>query len=121
VRRLLEQPWELTITTSPAPNAGAMARNERESLERIEPVFRRRIEQLRAAAVAFDQSALVLGAWGCGAFGNDPAMVARIFAEFLLGDGAFARAFEQVTFAVLDRRGDTFAEFDKVFGGSGTP
>lgn len=114
--RLLEQPWETTMITSPAPNAGAIAKNEPESIGTIEPTFRRRIEHVLAAAIVYDQTAMVLGAWGCGVFGNDPAMVARLFGEFLLSDGPFAAAFEQVTFAVLDRRGDSFAAFRDVFG-----
>jgi uncharacterized protein (TIGR02452 family) len=114
--QLLEEPWEATIITSPAPNAGAIARNEPDQLESIEPTFRRRIEQVLSAAVVFEQAALVLGARGCGVFGNDPAMVARLFGEFLLSGGPFATAFEHVSFAVLDRRGDTLAEFQKVFG-----
>jgi uncharacterized protein (TIGR02452 family) len=51
--------------------------------------------------VLHDQRALVLGAWGCGVFRNDPAVVADVFAG-LLEDG-FAAAFDRVTFAVLDR------------------
>lgn len=115
--QLLEGPWEATIITAPAPNAGAIAKNQPESLDRVEPTFRRRIEMVLAVAVAFDQTAIVLGAWGCGVFGNDPAMVARLFAEFLLGDGSFARAFEHVAFAVLDRNGDTITPFMGSFGG----
>jgi uncharacterized protein (TIGR02452 family) len=116
--RLLEEPWEVTILSSPAPNAGAIARNEPESLDRIKPTFRRRIEQVLSAAIVYGQTALVLGAWGCGVFGNDPAMVARLFAEFLGRDGSFAHAFEHVAFAVLDRRGDTLAAFVEVFENS---
>ncbi|WP_084800588.1 TIGR02452 family protein, partial [Promicromonospora kroppenstedtii] len=43
---------------------------------------------------------LVLGAWGCGVFGNDPDEVATTFAEAL----ASRRWFEQVVFAILDTR-----------------
>jgi uncharacterized protein (TIGR02452 family) len=114
--RLLDEPWEVTILTSPAPNAGALARNEPAALSQVEPTFRRRIAQILAAAVVFEQTALVLGAWGCGVFGNDPAIVARLFGEALLPGGPFARAFEHVTFAVLDRGGSTFAAFADVFG-----
>ncbi|MDB5288907.1 MAG: hypothetical protein JWL69_148 [Phycisphaerales bacterium] len=115
---LLEEPWEVTIITSPAPNAGAIAKNKPRDLPHVEPTFRRRIEQVLSAAVTFDQTALVLGAWGCGVFANDPAMVARLFGEFLLGDGPFAAAFEHVEFAVLDRQGDTIAPFAGMFGPS---
>jgi uncharacterized protein (TIGR02452 family) len=114
---LLEEPWEVTVLTSPAPNAGALA-NDRPRLQQVAPTFRRRIEQVLAAAVAFDQTALVLGAWGCGVFRNDPDMFAGLFGEFLLGPGRFARAFEHVAFAVLDRAGRTIAPFARTFGGA---
>jgi uncharacterized protein (TIGR02452 family) len=113
--QLLDEPWEVTILTSPAPNAGAVATNQPRAKGRIEPTFRGRIEQVLSAAVAFDQTALVLGAWGCGVFRNDPAAVARLFAEFLLAGGSFARAFEQITFAVLDRDGRTIQPFAERF------
>ena len=113
--QLLEAPWELTILTSPAPNAGAIAKNEPHASDEIESTFRRRVEQVLAAAAAFDQTALVLGAWGCGVFGNDPALVARLFAESLLPPSRFAGKFEHIAFAVLDRRGDTIAPFAETF------
>jgi uncharacterized protein (TIGR02452 family) len=114
---LLEEPWEVTVITSPAPNAGAIAKNKPHDLQGVEPTFRQRIEQVLSAAVTFDQTALVLGAWGCGVFGNDPSLVARLFGEFLLADGPFAAAFEHVEFAVLDRQGVTISAFADVFGG----
>lgn len=114
--RLLESPWEVTILTAPAPNAGAVAQNEPAALPQVESTFRRRIEQVLAAAVVHEQTALVLGAWGCGVFRNDPAMVARLFGESLLDDGPFAHAFEHVAFAVLDRQGETLSAFEGVFG-----
>lgn len=47
---------------------------------------------------------LVLGAWGCGVFRNDPAVVAAAFAALL----ARARGrFDHVIFAVLDRQRGT--------------
>jgi uncharacterized protein (TIGR02452 family) len=113
--QLLEKPWDLTIITAPAPNARAISKNKPFDLAQIEPTFRRRIGQLLAIAIAFDQTALVLGAWGCGVFGNDPASVAGIFAEFLLPPGPFATAFEHVTFAILDRQGNTLAPFAAPF------
>ena len=114
--RLLEHPWNVTIITSPAPNAGAIAKNNSAVRQQIVPTFRRRIEQVLSAAVVFDQASLVLGAWGCGVFGNDPATVAGLFGDFLLHDGPFAAAFEHVAFAVLDRSGDTIGPFMNAFG-----
>jgi uncharacterized protein (TIGR02452 family) len=113
--RLLEHPWEVTIITSPAPNAGAIAKNNSAVLHQVAPTFRRRIEQVLSAAVVFEQSALVLGAWGCGVFGNDPATVAGLFGDFLLNDGPFSAAFERVEFAVLDPTADTIRPFADAF------
>jgi uncharacterized protein (TIGR02452 family) len=45
---------------------------------------------------------LVLGAWGCGVFQNDPHEVAAVFAE-LLASPKLERAFARVVFAVYDR------------------
>jgi hypothetical protein len=42
-------------------------------------------------------------------------MVAQLLGEFLLPGGAFSRAFERITFAVLDRAGDALAAFADVF------
>lgn len=112
---LVEEPWEVSILTAPAPNAGAIAKNHPDRADEIESTFRRRIEQLLSIAAVNEQSALVLGAWGCGVFRNDPAMVASLFAEFLQNGGPFAGAFEHIAFAVLDREGETLAAFAAVF------
>jgi hypothetical protein len=44
---------------------------------------------------------LVLGAWGCGAFGNDTRRVAEYFRELLMGSDCFDRCFDNVKFAIL--------------------
>jgi len=114
--QLLEVPYEVTFITSPAPNAKALADNHPHLLDNLEPTLRRRMSHVLSAAVVHGQTALVLGAWGCGVFGNDPGMVSNLFGEMLLGQGAFSHAFERVEFAVLDRKGDTIAAFENVFG-----
>jgi len=55
-----------------------------------------------AVAAAHRHRRLVLGAWGCGVFGNDPAAVADAFAQWLASP-LFAGAFDQVVFAILDK------------------
>ena len=59
-----------------------------------------RIERVFAIAVKHGHRAIVLGAWGCGAFGNSPAVVAELFADAL--DGPFRGAFAHVSFSILD-------------------
>jgi uncharacterized protein (TIGR02452 family) len=72
---------------------------------------------LLALALHHGHTDLILGAWGCGVFGNEPADMARWFAAQLLHNPRYRNAFERVTFAVLDRQNrGTFAAFDAVFG-----
>ena len=75
----------------------------------------RRVGRVLAIGALHRHAALVLGAWGCGVFRNDPTMVARLFKEALTGGGPFATAFEHVSFAVLDRGGETLAAFERQF------
>jgi uncharacterized protein (TIGR02452 family) len=42
--RLVEQPWEVTIITAPAPNAGAILENQPDASASIEPAFRRGVQ-----------------------------------------------------------------------------
>lgn len=51
---------------------------------------------------AMENRVLVLGAYGCGVFRNDPEDVARRWQE-LLNTPDYAGRFRQVVFAVLDR------------------
>lgn len=100
---LIEKPILASVITAPAPNAGAIAQNESANLNQIEPTMRRRAELVLEIAKAHQVDRLVLGAWGCGVFRNDPQLVARIFADLLKPAGKFAGIFDAVAFAVFDR------------------
>jgi uncharacterized protein (TIGR02452 family) len=64
-----------------------------------------------------DHNAIVLGAWGCGVFGNDPTDIAHWFAEALRHDSRFAGAFDRIVFGVLDFADNTptYEAFRNVF------
>jgi uncharacterized protein (TIGR02452 family) len=102
-----------SVITAPAPNAGAIGQNEPRNLPLVEETLRRRAELVLSVARAHEVDALVLGAWGCGVFRNDPHLVARIFAELLEDSGKFVAVFNRVVFAVFDRSDDssTFRAF----------
>jgi len=111
---LLEEPHLATFITSAAPNAGAAANNRPEELAQIPEVFERRCEYVLALAASQGYKNLVLGAWGCGVFRNDPEIVARAFATHLRG-GAWVGRFDHVVFSVLDSSAaqDTFSAFQR--------
>lgn len=98
---LLDEPQLVSFITSPAPNAGAIAENRPKELAQIPEVFRRRSEYVLALAASKGYRRLVLGAWGCGVFRNDPAVVAAAFVGHLR-EGAWSSRFERVIFSVLD-------------------
>jgi uncharacterized protein (TIGR02452 family) len=112
---LLNGPYPVTFLTAAAPNRAAIARNQPGLLAEVPAVLRRRAGRILAVAAAHGHRRLILGAWGCGVFGNDPATVAEAFAA-ALRDGP---GFEEVVFAVLDRGRDapTRAAFAEIFGG----
>jgi uncharacterized protein (TIGR02452 family) len=114
--RLLDEPLLATFITSAAPNAGAVARNSPDELSRIPDVFRRRAELVLALAADHGHPALVLGAWGCGVFRNDPELVAGVFAELLAA--GWTRRFRRIVFSVLDTSAGqaTFDAFRRALG-----
>lgn len=98
--QLLEEPYDVAFLTAAAPNRGAI--RDREAAARIGEVLRARAAKVLATAHHHGHRRLVLGAWGCGVFRNDPAEVAEVFAELLLDEGTFAGRFDHVVFAVWD-------------------
>lgn len=104
----LPAPVPCSVITCAAPNAGALRQHRRFDAAEVEAVLRARAELVLAIARGHGIDHLVLGAWGAGVFGNDPAMVARAFADLLRG--SFARAFATVAFAVIGGAGA--ANFD---------
>ncbi|WP_432122368.1 TIGR02452 family protein [Streptomyces sp. S1] len=115
---LLAEPFTVGFLTSPAPNAGVVRRTAPERAGRLPAALASRAERVLETAAAAGYRRLVLGAWGCGVFRNDPEQVAGAFRTLLTGDGRFAGHFEEVVFAVLDRASGTptLAAFTRVLG-----
>jgi uncharacterized protein (TIGR02452 family) len=86
--------WRTGFATCAAPYAPHVGQ------PRSGDLLARRIRRLLAVARAYGFDALVLGAWGCGAFGNDTVRTAHDFRETL--EGEFDGAFRHVTFAITD-------------------
>lgn len=93
------------VITCAAPNKGAAQKYQHVSDEACAYVMRMRIRSVLMAAIDWDADVVVLGAFGCGVFKNDPETVARLFKSELEGC-----PFKTV-FAVP---GDKYAVFKKV-------
>ncbi|WP_320774562.1 TIGR02452 family protein [Streptomyces sp. CRN 30] len=101
--RLLDEPFTAAFLTAAAPNAGVVLRTAPERAAELPSALAVRAERVLETAAAHGHRTLVLGAWGCGVFRNDPARVAGAFRTLLGPGGRFASAFAHVAFAVLDR------------------
>jgi len=93
---LLETPFPASIITSPAPNAGEAYKRDPNAGPAIHATLERRASQVLAIAREQSHKTIVLGAWGCGVFRNDPNEVAEVFSTRLGG-------FDRVVFAIYDR------------------
>jgi uncharacterized protein (TIGR02452 family) len=114
--QLLTQPWLCSIITSAAVNKGALLSNEPQRRSEIDSTMLQRCRMVCAIAANEGVDALVLGAWGCGVFRNDPNDVAGYFRTVLLDEG-FAQYFKHIEFAILDRSAqqETFKAFEETF------
>jgi uncharacterized protein (TIGR02452 family) len=90
----LDEPWLLSFISSASPVVGKVSQTEARVL------LKSRINRVLAVARAYGFTELVLGAWGCGAFHNDPATTAEDFLEAI--EGPFSGAFREIVFAITD-------------------
>ncbi|MCR5214539.1 MAG: TIGR02452 family protein [Eubacterium sp.] len=110
---LLEEPFVTSVITAPAPNrygAGAFA-----SPSKIKDTFERRTRIILRAAIERGYKNVVLGAWGCGAFGNKPSEVAGYFKRVIVEEklGLF---FNEICFAIYgNENGRNIMAFRKIF------
>ncbi|MEV0318000.1 TIGR02452 family protein [Streptomyces sp. NPDC050658] len=115
--RLLDEAYAVGFLTAAAPNAGVVRRQTPERADWLPGAVAHRAERVLETAVACGYRRLVLGAWGCGVFQNDPADVADAFLVQFEEGGRFHGTFEHIVFGVLDRtRGTvTRSAFERAF------
>ena len=82
---LLDYFFLASVITAPAPNAGQVLRRAPDASPEIEACVRRRAGMVLAVARELGHRNLLLGAWGCGVFRNDPR-----YRRFFISFGATA-------------------------------
>ncbi len=97
------------VVVCAAPNRTRALENGRDEVE-VDHDLARRVECVMRVAAAHGVDGLVLGAFGCGVFGNDARRVAGLFKEWL---DAHPGVFENVVFAVPG--GPNAAVFEELF------
>jgi uncharacterized protein (TIGR02452 family) len=111
---LIDRWFPVSFITAAAPDL----RHRAIAPHRVHAALDSRIRKIVQCAVQHRAQAIVLGAFGCGAFRNDPTDVAQIFKKVLI-DEMFVTYFEKVVFAVYGRD-DNYGIFSDVLHGKGS-
>jgi uncharacterized protein (TIGR02452 family) len=108
------KPVKANVITCAAPNWGAARKNGVKESENHE-VMVRRIKQIFDVAIANDDKTLVLGAFGCGVFANDPEEVANIMYD-MLEHKKYKKYFNRIVFAMNGSKDINAVTFKNIFG-----
>ena len=108
---LPENEWfEVDVITCAAPY---LAKRKHTNGVALFELFKSRIKNIFEAARDNNVDYLILGAFGCGVFGQDPERVATHFCDLLTYD--FANCFKHVEFAIPVRANpENYEAFKKV-------
>jgi uncharacterized protein (TIGR02452 family) len=90
--------YKVSIITAPAVNANVVKQTEPENVAEIERVMKRRIEKVLRISKEKNYHNIVLGAWGCGVFGNSTIDISKYFKEVF--DSKFKNDFKNIVFAI---------------------
>ena len=87
-------PVTADVITCPAPAGG--------DSKQMAGLLKERIRGIIKAATLREVDVLILGAWGCGAFGQDPAVIGKLFGEVLKNYNGYFRI---IDFAIRNNDG----------------
>ncbi len=112
---LLQAPVTASVLTLPAVNFGQVLLKGEEPAK-AEQAMKDRMRLALAIFASMGDENLILGAYGCGVFRNDPVKVAAWWKELLDLEG-YSTLFEEIRFAVLDAKdGKCISAFEREFG-----
>ncbi|KAF8312208.1 hypothetical protein DL93DRAFT_2082310 [Clavulina sp. PMI_390] len=110
-------PSQVAVITCAAVNRVDVRRHFEHSpalVKEMEEQMRERMGRILRLFEECGDKHLILGSFGTGVFQNPTKLVAGIWADLLVGDGArFQKSFETVVFAIKDP--ETFDEFKQAF------
>lgn len=111
---LFDETTRCDVITCAAPNASRMIRYKTGEEEKNKVELIKRILFVLNIAAAEKVDTLILGAYGCGVFKQNPEDVARLFKYYL--ENNFAGCFNKVIFAIPDESGVNYQVFKEHLG-----
>jgi uncharacterized protein (TIGR02452 family) len=100
---LLEKPFQVSFVSVPAINRPDLEKvdNQYYIAQRLVEPTKEKMRAILRIAGKYKHDALVLSAFGCGAFANPPYHIALLFSE-VFEEKEFKDRFKQVVFSIID-------------------
>ncbi|MCB1176374.1 MAG: TIGR02452 family protein [Leptospiraceae bacterium] len=103
---LLVEPFNFSIISAAAPSLIGISPGDTNSFYQAEKTMSMRIFKLLETIRKLKYENIILGAWGCGAFKNNPYTIARLFKKHLYQNPDFQKSFSKVVFAIVDSKSE---------------
>lgn len=119
---LMDNPFKVDIITLAAVKRPKL-NNKGEIVPQVKNVIENKIRQILDIAIENKNNALVLSAFGCGAYGTPPEEMAKLFADVLSSED-YIGAFKAIHFAIIETPSTSgehnpngnFKPFKNIFG-----
>ena len=115
IPKMLDTPFRADVITCAAPYIKGHINKTDDELMII---YKSRIRNILEVAMSKEVNCLILGAFGCGAFHNNPDLMSKAFADLLIREN-YSKFFNKVVFAIK-RSGDycqNLCSFEEAFYG----
>ncbi len=107
--------FSIDVLTCAAPNWSNTLRYSPQNVEQAIEATKDRIDYVMHIFSSFNYDVLILGAYGCGVFMNDPSVVAKAFKDSIQ---KYLPSVKTIIFAIPDKTSVNFKTFSSVFGKS---
>ena len=101
----MDEPYDVAVITCAALNLGGKyaikLTPEGHMPQKAIDITKNKIRTVFRIGLTFGHDSLVLGAFGCGAFKNPPAEIAKLFHE-VMEEPEFKNKYKLITFSIID-------------------
>lgn len=108
---ILDEPCKANFIVCPAANFGSVQKFYPDDVPNVPSVMLDRIRKIIQVAIIKHNRCIILGAFGCGVFRNDPHVISQCFAKVLNEEG-YSGYFDRIIFAIV---GPGINAFQEVF------
>lgn len=108
--------FTIDVVTCAAPNVGKYQKGEASTImideNTLKDIHKKRARRILDVAASHREDVIILGAFGCGAFNNPPALVAEVYRSII---PEYENLFETIEFAIYSRTNDSnYQTFNKI-------